>query len=141
MLYGLTFFGNDLAMGPAWAAASDIGERHAGTLAGAMNMLASLMAAVAAVVAGQFFHAAALAEKAGDLAGTASDMALPVRPLRRQLLPRGPLLAQGGRHRDDPPGGRRPPVMLAALVSLGSGPGTCTRALTAESFPETPRGA
>ena len=48
-------------MGPAWAAAGDIGERHAGTLAGAMNMFASLMAALAAVVAGQFFHAAALA--------------------------------------------------------------------------------
>ena len=77
VLYGLTFFGNDLAMGPAWAAASDIGERHAGTLAGAMNMIASLMAALAAVVAGQFFHAAALAEKAGDLAGHRLYMALP----------------------------------------------------------------
>ena len=77
VLYGLTFFGNDLAMGPAWAAASDIGERHAGTLAGAMNMMSSLMAAVAAVVAGHFFHAAALAEKAGDLDARALDMALP----------------------------------------------------------------
>ena len=67
VLYGLTFLGNDLAMGPAWAAAGEIGERHAGTIAGAMNMFASLMAAVAAVVAGQFFHASSLAEKAGDL--------------------------------------------------------------------------
>ncbi len=77
VVYGLTFFGNDLSMGPAWAAASDIGERHAGTVAGAMNMLASLMAAVAAVVAGQFFHAADLAEKAGDLAAHRLDMTLP----------------------------------------------------------------
>jgi len=61
IVYGLTFFGNDLSMGPAWAAASDIGERHAGTLAGAMNMIASLMSALAAIVAGQLFHAAALA--------------------------------------------------------------------------------
>jgi MFS transporter, ACS family, glucarate transporter len=67
ILYGLTFLGNDLAMGPAWAAAGDIGERHAGTIAGAMNMFSSLMGALAAVVAGQFFHASALAEKAGDL--------------------------------------------------------------------------
>jgi ACS family glucarate transporter-like MFS transporter len=67
VVYGLTFLGNDLSMGPAWAAASDIGERHAGTLAGAMNMLASLMAAVAAVVAGQLFHASAVAGKLGDL--------------------------------------------------------------------------
>ena len=77
VVYGLTFLGNDLSMGPAWAAASDIGERHAGTLAGAMNMIASLMAALAAVVAGQFFHAAALAEKAGDLAGHRLYMTLP----------------------------------------------------------------
>jgi ACS family glucarate transporter-like MFS transporter len=77
VLYGLTFLGNDLAMGPAWAAASDIGERHAGTLAGAMNMMASLMAALAAVVAGGFFHAAAVADRAGDAAGHRLCMALP----------------------------------------------------------------
>ena len=53
VVYGLTFVGNDLSMGPAWAAASDIGERHAGTLAGAMNMIARLMSALDAVVAGQ----------------------------------------------------------------------------------------
>ena len=46
----LTFFGNDLAMAPAWAAAADIGERHAGVLSGAMNMVASFMAAVEALV-------------------------------------------------------------------------------------------
>ena len=44
----LTFFGNDLAMAPAWAAAADIGERHAGVLSGAMNMIASFMAAIEA---------------------------------------------------------------------------------------------
>jgi sugar phosphate permease len=55
VLLALTFFGNDLAMGPAWAAAADIGERHAGTLGGAMNMMASLTAALAAIVTGQLF--------------------------------------------------------------------------------------
>jgi len=77
VLYGLTFLGNDLAMGPAWAAAGDIGERHAGTIAGAMNMFSSLMAALAAVVAGQFFHASAVAEKAGDLGKHGLYMAIP----------------------------------------------------------------
>jgi MFS family permease len=52
VLLCLTFFGNDLAMGPAWAAAADIGERYAGTVGGAMNMMASFMAAVAAIVTG-----------------------------------------------------------------------------------------
>ena len=77
ILYGFTFLGNDLAMGPAWAAASDIGERHAGTIAGAMNMFASLTAAVMAIVAGQIFHAAAEAETAGDMAGHQFYMVLP----------------------------------------------------------------
>ena len=77
VVYGLTFFGNDLSMGPAWAAAGDIGERHAGTLAGAMNMIASFMGALAAFVAGQLFHAADLAEKAGDLAGHHLYVTLP----------------------------------------------------------------
>ena len=77
LLYGLTFFGNDLAMGPAWAAAGDIGERHAGTLAGAMNMMGSLMGALAAVVAGQLFHAAAVAAKSGDVSTHRLYMFLP----------------------------------------------------------------
>jgi MFS transporter, ACS family, glucarate transporter len=46
VLLVVAFFGNDLAMAPAWASAADIGERHTGTLAGAMNMMASFMAAV-----------------------------------------------------------------------------------------------
>ena len=53
----LTFFGNDLAMAPAWAAAADIGERHAGVLSGAMNMIASFMAAIEAIVIGRLFDA------------------------------------------------------------------------------------
>ncbi|RUL83959.1 MFS transporter [Tautonia sociabilis] len=52
----LTYFGNDLAMGPAWAAAADKGERHAGTLGGLMNMTASLTAALAAVVTGHLLE-------------------------------------------------------------------------------------
>jgi sugar phosphate permease len=52
----LTFVGNDLAMAPAWAAAADIGERHAGTLSGAMNMAASFMAALGAILTGYLFE-------------------------------------------------------------------------------------
>jgi MFS family permease len=33
------FFFNDLNMAPAWAACADIGERHAGTVSGLMNMM------------------------------------------------------------------------------------------------------
>ncbi len=53
----LTFFGNDLAMAPAWAAAADIGERYSGVLSGAMNMMASFMAAIEALVIGRLFDA------------------------------------------------------------------------------------
>jgi sugar phosphate permease len=53
----LTFFGNDLAMGPAWASAADIGERYTGVLSGAMNMMASFMAAIEAIVLGRLFDA------------------------------------------------------------------------------------
>ena len=53
----LTFIGNDLAMGPAWAAAADIGGRHTGVLSGAMNMMASLTAALAAMLTGRLFEA------------------------------------------------------------------------------------
>jgi sugar phosphate permease len=53
----LTFFGNDLAMAPAWAAAADIGERHTGVLSGAMNMWASFMAAIEALIIGRLFDA------------------------------------------------------------------------------------
>ncbi|MGP0062706.1 MAG: MFS transporter [Isosphaeraceae bacterium] len=53
----LTFVGNDLAMAPAWASAADIGERYTGVLSGAMNMMASFMAAIQALVVGQLFEA------------------------------------------------------------------------------------
>ena len=53
----LAFFGNDLAMAPAWAAAADIGERYTGVLSGAMNMTASFMAAVEARAVGQLLDA------------------------------------------------------------------------------------
>jgi len=49
----LAFFGNDLAMAPAWAAAADIGERYTGVLSGAMNMAASFMAAAEVWTVGQ----------------------------------------------------------------------------------------
>ena len=42
-------------MAPAWAAAADIGERHTGTLAGGMNMMASFMAAIEVLTIGRLF--------------------------------------------------------------------------------------
>ncbi len=57
ILLCLTFIGNDLAMGPAWAAAADIGLRQTGTLAGAMNMLNGLMAALGVLATGALFEA------------------------------------------------------------------------------------
>jgi sugar phosphate permease len=53
-LLTLAFSGNDLAMAPAWAAAADIGERFTGTLAGAMNMISSLLAAIQAIAISRF---------------------------------------------------------------------------------------
>lgn len=51
------FFCNDLNMGPAWAAVADIGEDHAGTLGGAMNMISAILGAVGNLVAGRLFDA------------------------------------------------------------------------------------
>src|SRR5205085_4652028 len=48
----IVFVGNDLSIGPAWAAAADIGERYAGTLGGAMNMLGSFAGALGNLIAG-----------------------------------------------------------------------------------------
>ncbi|MBI4601290.1 MAG: MFS transporter [Planctomycetes bacterium] len=45
----------DLAMGPAWASCADIGERHAGTLAGAMNMVGNLGSALGSMTCGFLF--------------------------------------------------------------------------------------
>lgn len=52
LLLCLTFFCNDLNMGPAWATCADLGEHYAGTLGGAMNMVGNLAGAVGATVAG-----------------------------------------------------------------------------------------
>ncbi len=48
----VTFFGNDLTMGPAWASCADIGERFAGTLSGTMNMIGAFAGAGGAALAG-----------------------------------------------------------------------------------------
>ena len=56
LLLTATFFGNDLMMGPAWAACADIGERYAGTLSGAMNMLSALAGAGGTALAGYLFR-------------------------------------------------------------------------------------
>ena len=52
VLLCVIFFCNDLSMGPAWAACADIGERYAGTVGGAMNMLGSFAGALGNLVAG-----------------------------------------------------------------------------------------
>jgi sugar phosphate permease len=54
-LLSATFFFNDLSMGPAWASCADIGERYAGTLGGAMNMIGNIGGASGALVAGELF--------------------------------------------------------------------------------------
>lgn len=56
LLLGLAFFGNDLAMGPAWAACADLGERYAGTLGGAMNMTGSIGGALGALMVGRYLE-------------------------------------------------------------------------------------
>jgi predicted MFS family arabinose efflux permease len=50
------FFCNDIIMGPAWASCADIGERYAGTLSGAMNMVGSLAGAAGAALAGNLLQ-------------------------------------------------------------------------------------
>jgi sugar phosphate permease len=54
LLLGASFFCNDLMMGPAWAACTDIGERYAGTLSGTMNMLGSLAGAAGTAFTGYY---------------------------------------------------------------------------------------
>jgi ACS family glucarate transporter-like MFS transporter len=54
-LFSAWFFCNDLSMGPAWAACADVGERHAGTLSGAMNMMGSVVGAGGMKLAGNLF--------------------------------------------------------------------------------------
>ena len=56
ILHGLTFFGNDLAISPAWAACADIGEEHAGVLSGLMNASGGVVAAGWMFVVGRLLH-------------------------------------------------------------------------------------
>jgi sugar phosphate permease len=56
VLLCLTFFCNDLAMGPAWAACADIGERYAGTIGGKMNMVGNVAGGVAGLLTGYLFQ-------------------------------------------------------------------------------------
>jgi len=56
LLLTLTFFGNDLSMGPAWASCADIGERYTGTVSGAMNMVSALAGACGTALAGYLFR-------------------------------------------------------------------------------------
>ncbi|MBI3822552.1 MAG: MFS transporter [Planctomycetes bacterium] len=51
-LFCVSFFFNDINMGPAWASCADVGERHAGTLSGTMNMMGSLVGAASMTLAG-----------------------------------------------------------------------------------------
>ncbi len=48
----ISFFGNDLNMGPAWAACADVGGPYAGTISGAMNMSGQLFGAAGTTFAG-----------------------------------------------------------------------------------------
>jgi sugar phosphate permease len=50
------FFFNDANMGPAWASCADVGERYAGTLSGAMNMIGAFIGALGMAFAGRLFH-------------------------------------------------------------------------------------
>jgi MFS transporter, ACS family, glucarate transporter len=52
LLLSVSFFCNDLNMGPAWAACADVGGRYAGTISGAMNMTGQLFGAAGMALAG-----------------------------------------------------------------------------------------
>jgi MFS transporter, ACS family, glucarate transporter len=56
LLLTVTFFGNDLIMGSAWASCADVGERFAGTLSGAMNMTGAFAGAGAMALAGRLLN-------------------------------------------------------------------------------------
>lgn len=47
-------FFNDAMLGPAWASCADIGERYAGTLSGAMNMIGAFLGAAGMTMAGRW---------------------------------------------------------------------------------------
>lgn len=56
LLLCVSFFCNDLMLGPAWAASADIGGRYAGTISGAMNMTGQLLGAAGMAFAGSMLH-------------------------------------------------------------------------------------
>jgi hypothetical protein len=56
VLLGTAFFCNDLGMGPAWAACSDVGERFAGTVGGKMNMVGNIAGGLGMLVAGHLLY-------------------------------------------------------------------------------------
>jgi len=56
LLLSISFFCNDLNIGPAWAACADLGGRYAGTISGAMNMTGQLFGAVGMAFAGIMLH-------------------------------------------------------------------------------------
>jgi sugar phosphate permease len=89
LMFNLAFFFNDAPMGPAWASAADVGERHAGTLSGAMNMTGQILAAIAMSCAGWLFQrhlddwvfvAFACSYALGALCWLAVDVSKPLTP-------------------------------------------------------------
>jgi sugar phosphate permease len=56
LTFGMAFFFNDGAMATSWASCADVGERHTGTLSGAMNMTNNFLAAGSMKLAGALFH-------------------------------------------------------------------------------------
>jgi ACS family glucarate transporter-like MFS transporter len=56
VLFSAMFFFGDANMGPSWAACADVGERYAGTLSGAMNMVGAFLGAIGMAFAGYCFH-------------------------------------------------------------------------------------
>jgi sugar phosphate permease len=55
LVFSSWFFFNDAIMGPAWASCADVGEHHAGSLSGAMNMTGSFLGAAGTRFAGACF--------------------------------------------------------------------------------------
>jgi ACS family glucarate transporter-like MFS transporter len=55
-LFAISFFCNDLMIGPAWAACVDVGERYAGTISGVMNMTNQFFGAAGMAFAGYMLH-------------------------------------------------------------------------------------
>jgi ACS family glucarate transporter-like MFS transporter len=52
LAFSAWFFFNDASIGPAWASCADVGEHHAGTLSGAMNMTGAFFGAAGMAFAG-----------------------------------------------------------------------------------------